>query len=94
MYIAPSSDHLLLILNVPFKVILRKLRLFSDVWSENIALFKKVMTIHSNPQYVPEKRKPIIQVKFSENYNDLNPKKFTLLQNSVHLSFDTSYKMY
>ena len=29
-YITPSSDHSLLTLNLPLKVILRKLRMFSD----------------------------------------------------------------
>ena len=45
MYVAPSSDHSLLTLNLPFKVNLRRfevVRLFSDVWSENVALFVHV----------------------------------------------------
>ena len=47
-----------------------------------------------NVQCVPEKRKPINQVYFSETVM-IYQKKFTLLQNSVYpLSFDTSYKMY
>ena len=42
-----------------------------------------------------KKRKPINQVNFSENCNDLSGKKFTLLQNPVYpLSIYTSYKMY
>ena len=47
MYIAPSSG-----LNMPFKLILRRfepLRLFSNVWSKNDALFERLMEIHSNP---------------------------------------------
>ena len=49
MYIAPSSDHSLLTPNLPFKVVLRDLRLFSDVWSENATLFTdrcKLIQIH------------------------------------------------
>ena len=45
MYIAPSSVHELLNVNLPFKLILRRLRLFSDIWSENAALFERF--IHS-----------------------------------------------
>ena len=40
MYIAPSSDHSLLTLNHPFKVILQKIEAGPDIWSENYALFK------------------------------------------------------
>ena len=41
-----------------------------------------------------KERKPVNQVNFSENCNDLL-KKFTLLQNSIYpLSFDTSYKCF
>ena len=42
MYIAPSSDHSLLTLNHPFKVILPKIEAGPDIWSENYmyALFK------------------------------------------------------
>ena len=47
MYIAPSSGHSLLNLHVI--LILRRFELcFSDVWSENAALFKRLMKIHSN----------------------------------------------
>ena len=50
MYTAPSSDHSWLILNLPFKVVLRKIEgFFPDVWSENGALFERFMKIHSNP---------------------------------------------
>ena len=48
MYIAPSSGHISLNLNMPFKWI-GGLRSFSDVWSENAALFERLMEIHSNP---------------------------------------------
>ena len=41
MYIASSNDLSLLTLNLPFKVILRRLKLFSDVLSENAATFQK-----------------------------------------------------
>ena len=47
MYIAPFSDHLLLTLNLPFKVILRMFEVFSDVWSENAAPFKRMTKNHS-----------------------------------------------
>ena len=40
MYIAPSSGHISLNFNMPFKLILRRLRLISDVLSENAALLK------------------------------------------------------
>ena len=46
MYIAPSSGHTSFNFNMPFKLILR--RLFSNVWSENTALFERLMEIHSN----------------------------------------------
>ena len=46
MYIAPSSGHSLLTLNMTLKVILRKFEVF---WCENYALFKKLMKLHSNP---------------------------------------------
>ena len=49
MYIAPSSDHSMINLNLPFKVILRRFEVVSDVWSENAALFKRWMKSHSNP---------------------------------------------
>ena len=49
MYIAPSSGHISLNCNMPFKLIQGGLRLFSDVWSENAALFERLMEIHSNP---------------------------------------------
>ena len=53
MHIAPSGGEQLLDLNLPCKLILRRfdtLRLFSDVWSENAALFERFMKfiqIHS-----------------------------------------------
>ena len=49
MYIAPSSGHISLNFNMPFKLILRGLRLFSDAWSENAAFFERLMEIHLNP---------------------------------------------
>ena len=53
MYITPSrasSDHLLLILNLPFKVILRRFE--ADVFlclEWECCHFKRLMKIHSNP---------------------------------------------
>ena len=47
LYIAPSSVHALLNLNLPFRLVLR--RLFSDVWSENAAPIERLVEIHSNP---------------------------------------------
>ena len=42
MYIAPSRGHILFNLNMPFKIILlRRLRLFYDVWSEEMLHFLK-----------------------------------------------------
>ena len=50
MYIAPSSGHISLNLNMPFKLILRRFEVFFFyVWSENAALFERLMGIHSNP---------------------------------------------
>ena len=49
IYIAPSSGHILLVLNLPFKLIQGGMRLFSDIWSENAALFERLLEIHSNP---------------------------------------------
>ena len=49
MYIAPSSGHILLNINFPFKLILSKFDAVFDVWSENAALFERLMEIHSNP---------------------------------------------
>ena len=51
MYIAPSSDHILLNINMLLKLILRRYEFFfpSDVWSENAALFERMIEIHSNP---------------------------------------------
>ena len=49
MYIAPSSRHISLNFNMPFKLILRSFEVVSDVWSENAALFERLMEIQSNP---------------------------------------------
>ena len=51
MYKAPSCGHALVNLNLPFKMIVRRfeLRLFSDAWNENAALFERLMEINSNP---------------------------------------------
>ena len=46
MYIAPSSGHEWLNLNLPFELMLRKLEVVSDVWSENAALFDRLVEIH------------------------------------------------
>ena len=50
-YPAPSSDHSLLTLNLPFNVILSEVWgcFRTDVWSGNAALLKRLMKIHSNP---------------------------------------------
>ena len=62
-------------------------------WNESHAREKKGKT-RCTIQCVPEKRKPINRVNFSENLM-IYQKKFKLLQNSVYpLSFDTRYKMY
>ena len=49
MYIAPSSDHEWLNLNLPFKLILMRFEIAFYVWNKNVALFKGLMEIHSNP---------------------------------------------
>ena len=36
-------------LNINFKLILRRFDAFSDVWSENAALFERLMEMYSNP---------------------------------------------
>ena len=51
MNIAPSSGNKLLNLNLPFKMILRGLRLFSDVWSQNAALFERFIEINKIYKY-------------------------------------------
>ena len=48
MYIAPSSGHTSFNFNMPFKLILRRCEVVSNVWSENTALFERLMEIHSN----------------------------------------------
>ena len=50
MHIAPSSGHIALNFNMHFKLFKGRLRLFSDVWSENATLFERLMGIHSNSQ--------------------------------------------
>ena len=45
MYRAPSSGNAMLNHILPYK---GGLRLFSDVWSANAALFERLMDIHSN----------------------------------------------
>ena len=47
--VPPSSGHISLNFTMPFKFIIRKFELFSNVWSENTALFERLMEIHSNP---------------------------------------------
>ena len=49
MYIAPSSGETLANLNLPLKWILRRFEVVFDVWSENAALFTRLIRIHSNP---------------------------------------------
>ena len=48
MYITPSSGHTSFNFNMPFKLILSSCELFSNVWSENTALFERLMEIHLN----------------------------------------------
>ena len=49
--VAPNNDNELLNRNLPFKLILRMFEaVFSDVWSENGAIFeKRLMEIHAYP---------------------------------------------
>ena len=51
MYIAPSSGHEWLKLNLLFKLTLRSLWLFFDAWSANATLFERLMEIYSIRQY-------------------------------------------
>ena len=52
IHVALSSDHSLLTLNMLFNVILKKFEVpFYDSWSENDALIKRLMKIHSIHQY-------------------------------------------
>ena len=53
MYIAPSSGEPKPNLNLPFNGFKGGSRLFSDVWSENAALYKRLMKIHSNLRQIP-----------------------------------------
>ena len=59
MYIAPSSGHISLAFNMPFKLILRRFEVVSDVWGENDARFERLREIHSNP--------PILHYGFNIN---------------------------
>ena len=58
MYIAPSSGE-------PLPNFKRGFRLFSDVCSENAALYKRLMKIHSNPPILYYDFKPLFQALFS-----------------------------
>ena len=49
MYIAPSIGHISLNFNMPFIFILRRFEVIFYVWSENTALFERLMEINSNP---------------------------------------------
>ena len=49
IYIALSSGHISLNFYMHFKLILRRCEVVSDVWSENAALFERLMEIQSNP---------------------------------------------
>ena len=60
MYIAPSSGHISLNFNMPFKLILRRFKVVFYVWSENAALFERLMETHSNP--------PILYYGFNINF--------------------------
>ena len=80
MYIAPSSGHTLLDLNLPFKLILRRSEV--DVWSENNARFEGFMEIHSNPPilyYGFNKRDVMINNIHYHNFKSENPKKIYCL---------------
>ena len=46
---------------LPFTLILRRFEVFSDVWSENAALFERLMEIHSN--------QPILYMYYGFNPN-------------------------
>ena len=49
--ITPSCGHISLNFDMPFKLILRRFEVFSDVWSENAVVFERLIEIHSNPPY-------------------------------------------
>ena len=51
IYIAPSSTHSLLTLKLPLKWFKGGFRLFTDVWGENAALFKRLMKFIQMHQY-------------------------------------------
>ena len=48
IYIAPSGDHSLLTVILPFYVVLGKFEVVSDVWCEKDALLNILMELHTN----------------------------------------------
>ena len=59
-----------------------------SLWQINSSI--KIITL----QCVPQKRKPINRVNFSENCNDLSEKAYIFTKFSLSSFFYTSYKMY
>ena len=66
MYIACSSAHSLLTLNLPCKVILRRFGLCSSVWSESAALFKRLMKNQVYQYYIMALM--LLFIVFSQQY--------------------------
>ena len=78
MYRAPSSGHEVLNLNLPFKLIPWR---FSDVWSENTALFERLVEICSNPPI------HVVYFVFKKGYNmvEMRQKNQSLLSSLASL---------
>ena len=70
---------------MPFKLILRRLEVVFDVWSENAALFERLMKIHSNL--------PILYYGFNhlENQNLGNSRKKAKHSYKVSFSEEKKY---
>ena len=72
-------------LNLPFKVILKRFEVVSDVWSENAALFKRWMKSHSNP--------PILYYGFNERVMGLASATYCLSTLPKKLNFPSLLKL-
>ena len=90
MYIAPSSGHISLNFNRPFQLILRwfEVAFWCLGWSENAALFERLMEIHSNPPILYYGfNTMILAQKFQDHkcYTTLSIKRnLSLLQGDAH----------
>ena len=69
MYVqSSSSGHLLLNLDVPFKLIIRGLEVVFLIWKENAALFRRMMKIHSNPPILYQSVISLLKTDIFKNF--------------------------